>query len=93
MSLQLTGPISLGEINTELGNVSGTIIRLGETSVRNLLGKLTGIISLSDAYGKAIYVSSSSFSDEIEIVVDNSLTNIQLIPELAVVPFVFLPIS
>jgi hypothetical protein len=50
MTLPSSGPISLLDVRTELG-LSGTI-SLNDTAVRNLLGKVSGIISLFDAYGK-----------------------------------------
>ena len=38
MTLQTTGPISLGNVGTELGRAAGTSTSLGETAVRNLAG-------------------------------------------------------
>lgn len=53
MTLQTTGPISLGNVGTELGRSVGTTTSLGETSVRNLANTATGAINLSNLYGKS----------------------------------------
>lgn len=53
MTLQSSGAISLLDIRNELG-LSG-MISLGDSIVRTLLGKPSGVISLSDAYGKSAY--------------------------------------
>lgn len=52
MPLQTTGPISLSQVNAELGNASTTQISLGQSSVRTLAGVASGQISLSNLYGK-----------------------------------------
>jgi hypothetical protein len=51
MALVSSGAISLGDVRTELG-LSGTI-SLNDPAVRALLGRSSGVISLSDAYGKS----------------------------------------
>ncbi len=51
MTLQSSGPISLGNVRTELGT-SGAI-SLGSSIVRELAGVLSGSISLADLYGKS----------------------------------------
>jgi hypothetical protein len=53
MPLQTSGKISLSDIAKELGITIGTPISLGQASVRALLGKSTGAIAISDAYGKS----------------------------------------
>jgi hypothetical protein len=53
MTLQATGPISLGNVRAELGRAAGTSISLGETAVRNLAGVASGLIRLSNLYGKS----------------------------------------
>lgn len=53
MTLQSSGPISLGNVNTELGRSATATISLGETAVRTLAGVPTGPISLSNLYGKS----------------------------------------
>lgn len=63
MTLQLSGAISINNINTELGSASGTPRSLGDTSSRNLAGVPSGAISLSNFYGK---------SNVQEVVFDNS---------------------
>ena len=58
MTLQSSGAISLGNVNTELGRSSTAAISLGETAVRALAGVSSGAIALSNLYGK----SNVSFS-------------------------------
>ncbi len=53
MTLQTAGPISLGNVRAELGRAAGTSISLGETAVRNLAGVASGLIRLSNLYGKS----------------------------------------
>lgn len=51
MALQTSGQISLNDVNTELGNASGTSLSLGSTDVRTLFGVASGEIQMSDGYG------------------------------------------
>jgi hypothetical protein len=53
MTLQTTGPISLGNVGSELGRPTSTATSLGETAVRNLAGIASGVIKLSNLYGKS----------------------------------------
>lgn len=53
MTLQSSGAISLGNVNTELGRSSTATISLGETAVRTLAGVSSGAIALSNLYGKS----------------------------------------
>lgn len=63
MTMVSSGPISLGgnattgglnqSINIELGQSATATISLNDSNVRTLLGKASGAISLSDAYGKS----------------------------------------
>jgi hypothetical protein len=53
MTLQSSGAISLGNVNTELGRSSTAAISLGETAVRTLAGVSSGAIALSNLYGKS----------------------------------------
>lgn len=53
MTLQSSGAISLGNVNTELGRSSTATISLGETAVRALAGVSSGAIALSNLYGKS----------------------------------------
>lgn len=53
MALQSSGAISFGNINTELGVASNTLLSLNSTAARTLAGKVTGVISLSNFYGKS----------------------------------------
>lgn len=51
MPLPTTGRITLGDVRNEL-NKTGPI-SLGSSEVRNLAGKASGIIKMSDLYGKS----------------------------------------
>lgn len=53
MTLQSSGPISLGNVAVELGRASTTTTSLGEAAVRTLAGVAAGPISLSNLYGKS----------------------------------------
>lgn len=53
MSLPSSGIISLNAINAELGKSATGQLSLNDSDVRALLGKASGQISLSDAYGKS----------------------------------------
>ena len=53
MVLPLTGPLSLSQVNTELGREAGTTISLGEAEVRALAGVGSGPISKASLRGKA----------------------------------------
>lgn len=70
MTLQSSGPISLSQVNAELGLASTTNITLGSSSVRGLAGVASGAISLSNLYGKtnildtqSVYVGQTTISD------------------------------
>jgi DNA-binding beta-propeller fold protein YncE len=53
MALQTTGPISLSNVNVELGLSSTALVSLNDAVVRSLLNVASGTISLYDAYGKS----------------------------------------
>lgn len=53
MTLPSSGPISLGQVNVELGLSPTAPISLNDAAVRRLLEKVSGTISLQDAYGKS----------------------------------------
>jgi len=52
MTLQASGVISFSNINTELQRSSTSLLSLNDTNARELANKPSGIISLSDFYGK-----------------------------------------
>ena len=53
MTLPASGAISLANVNTELGAASNTTRSLNDAAVRSLFGKASGVISMSDGYGKS----------------------------------------
>ena len=68
MALQSSGPISLANVNTELGVASTTTRSLNDAAVRTLFGVASGAISMSSGYGKSnraaiSYTFSSSTAD------------------------------
>lgn len=61
MALQTSGAISLSDINVELNLSATATISLNDSAVRGLFGKASGVISLSDGYGKAseiVYINT-----------------------------------
>jgi hypothetical protein len=52
MTLPASGIMSLSQVNTELGHAAGTILSMGDADVRDLFGVPSGIMSMSDGYGK-----------------------------------------
>jgi hypothetical protein len=64
MTLQSSGPISIADINVELGRASNALTTLNDAEVRSLLGKPTGNISLQDAYGKTAVFAFSITSNQ-----------------------------
>ena len=53
MALPTTGPISLGQVNTELKRPATQTISLNDEQVRQLAGRPSGTISMSDLHGKS----------------------------------------
>jgi hypothetical protein len=55
MTIPASGPISLNDVNIELGNASGTAITMPNSSIRTLTGISSGPIILpTDFYGKSL---------------------------------------
>lgn len=52
MTIKSSGPISIGDINSELGLSRTTPKNLGNSAVRSLLERTSGAVPLSSAYGK-----------------------------------------
>jgi hypothetical protein len=61
MTLQVSGPISLGNVSTELGIASNSLRSLGSSTTRALLGVPSGAISLSNARGKSNLTPLTTF--------------------------------
>jgi len=63
MALQTTGPISLNNVNQELGKASpyNQQVSLNDSDVRALLGVASGQIALSNAYGKNNYLNTTVY--------------------------------
>jgi len=53
MTLPTTGPISFSQINAELGRPANSPINMNDPAVRQLAGKPTGVIRMSDLRGKS----------------------------------------
>jgi len=53
MALPSSGPISLNNVNVELGLSGTTSINMNQASVRTLFGVPSGAIRMSDGYGKS----------------------------------------
>ena len=53
MTLPASGPISLNQVNVELGLAGTTSINMNQASVRTLFGVPSGAISMSNGYGKS----------------------------------------
>ena len=54
MTLPLSGlPISLSQVNVELGSSPTANVNLNDTNVRSLAAKLSGTIAMSDLHGKS----------------------------------------
>jgi hypothetical protein len=64
MALPSSGPISLSDVNVELGLSATAQISLNDTAVRNLFGKASGAIAMSDGYGKANEFAFSIVSNQ-----------------------------
>jgi len=59
MALPSTGPISLANVNVEIGLSSTTTISLNQTGVRTVAGVASGTISMSNLRGKSNIFSPS----------------------------------
>lgn len=57
MTLPTSGTITMGMVKTELGIASGTALTLTDSRVRALFSKPSGVIKLTDGYGKSADVA------------------------------------
>ena len=60
MALPSSGTISLNMVNVELSKSGTTLISLNQSDVRNLFGKSSGQISMSDGHGKSAYTQMAA---------------------------------
>jgi len=67
MTLPASGPISLADVNTELQLSSTAMISLNDTNVRTLFGASSGVISMSDGYGKEYMKSLTISSNQTDL--------------------------
>lgn len=72
MALPSSGALSLSMVNTELNKSAFAAISMGDADVRALFGKPSGVISLSDGYGK-----SASFVKTLTITANTQNYNIR----------------
>ena len=59
MALPSSGSLSMSQINTELTNGSTATLNLGNATVRNLFGVLSGAITFNNGYGKQRVITQS----------------------------------
>jgi hypothetical protein len=60
MTLPVSGPISLNNVNVELGLSGTTSINMNQASVRTLFAVPSGAISMSNGYGKSNRVTAAA---------------------------------
>jgi hypothetical protein len=67
MPLPLTGPLSLSQVNLELGRAASTTISLGSAAVRGLAGITSGPIGKSSLRGKAAQFSHTITANQLHL--------------------------
>ena len=67
MPLPLTGPLSLSQVNLELGRAASTTISLGSAAVRGLAGIASGPIGKSSLRGKAAQFSHTITANQLHL--------------------------
>ena len=67
MPLPLTGPLSLSQVNLELGRAASTPISLGSAAVRGLAGVAAGPIGKSNLRGKATQFSHTITANQLQL--------------------------
>ena len=79
MTLPASGQITLTQVNVELGEISTQTINMGSAAVRDLFGIASGVIAMSDGYGKSseitVTLKSSAFNDTGAVTLPGSLSN------------------
>lgn len=76
MALQNPGvPISLNDVNVELGNLGTVTITMNDTAVRALAGIASGPISMYDFYGKSSIPAESGYHVSESIIPDSKFVD------------------
>jgi hypothetical protein len=78
MTLQSSGPISMFDVNTELGYSNTAQIGLLDTMVRGLFAVPTGQVGLFDGYGKHINTYSGTLSGSGSLAIPGGTTIVSL---------------
>jgi len=61
MALPASGPISLSQVNTELGKATNAPISLGDAAVRSLSGQPSGLVDMNSLHGKSAYPAAGTY--------------------------------
>ena len=67
MPLPLTGPLSLSQVNLELGRAASTTISLGSAAVRGLAGIASGPVRKSNLRGKAAQFAHTITANQLHL--------------------------
>lgn len=93
MTMPLVGPISLLDINTELGiTPAASPVTLGDAAVRTLSGDTVGDVRMSDLYGKSVGTPSGfKVYMGLSATVNIAVAGVQTLPSfyLGALPYAF----